>query len=57
MCREERESSSGGFAGPAANLRWIDLLRIRESWGLITAKFLSDAAWYFLPFLASEISI
>jgi ACS family hexuronate transporter-like MFS transporter len=30
--------------------RWIDLLRVRESWGLITAKFLSDAAWYFYLF-------
>ncbi len=31
-------------------LRWIDLLRIRESWGLIAAKFMSDAAWYFYLF-------
>ncbi|HEY7615581.1 MAG TPA: MFS transporter, partial [Terriglobales bacterium] len=31
-------------------LRWMDLLRIRESWGLIIAKFLSDAAWYFYLF-------
>jgi ACS family hexuronate transporter-like MFS transporter len=31
-------------------IRWIDLLRIRESWGLIFAKFLSDAAWYFYLF-------
>jgi ACS family hexuronate transporter-like MFS transporter len=31
-------------------LRWIDLLRIRESWGLVFAKFLSDAAWYFYLF-------
>jgi ACS family hexuronate transporter-like MFS transporter len=30
--------------------RWVDLLRIRESWGLVTAKFLSDAAWYFYLF-------
>jgi len=30
--------------------RWIDLLRIRESWGLMFAKFLSDAAWYFYLF-------
>ncbi|HEY1464773.1 MAG TPA: MFS transporter [Terriglobales bacterium] len=29
---------------------WLKLLRIRESWGLITAKFLSDAAWYFYLF-------
>jgi ACS family hexuronate transporter-like MFS transporter len=33
-----------------SNLRWIDLLRIRESWGLVSAKFLSDAAWYFYLF-------
>jgi ACS family hexuronate transporter-like MFS transporter len=35
---------------PSPALRWIDLLRIRESWGLLTAKFLSDAAWYFYLF-------
>jgi MFS transporter, ACS family, hexuronate transporter len=29
---------------------WIGLLRLRESWGLVTAKFLSDAAWYFYLF-------
>jgi ACS family hexuronate transporter-like MFS transporter len=34
----------------AAEVRWIDLLRIRESWGLVFAKFLSDAAWYFYLF-------
>lgn len=37
-------------ANSTAGLRWIDLLRIRESWGLISAKFLSDAAWYFYLF-------
>ena len=31
-------------------LRWLDLLRYRESWGLVLAKFLSDAAWYFYLF-------
>ena len=36
--------------GPAEKIRWIDLLRIRESWGLMIAKFLSDAAWYFYLF-------
>src|SRR5262249_51371905 len=30
--------------------RWINLLKIRESWGLMFAKFLSDAAWYFYLF-------
>ncbi len=37
-------------ANSNARLRWIDLLGIRESWGLISAKFLSDAAWYFYLF-------
>ncbi|MBZ5679860.1 MAG: MFS transporter [Acidobacteriia bacterium] len=31
-------------------LPWIQLLRIRETWGLVAAKFLSDAAWYFYLF-------
>ncbi len=35
---------------PTPAIPWIDLLRIRESWGLISAKFLSDAAWYFYLF-------
>lgn len=34
----------------APGSRWVDLLRIREVWGLLTAKFLSDAAWYFYLF-------
>ena len=34
----------------AVDLRWIDLLRVREVWGMMTAKFLSDAAWYFYLF-------
>jgi ACS family hexuronate transporter-like MFS transporter len=34
----------------AINPRWTGLLRIREVWGLIVAKFLSDAAWYFYLF-------
>lgn len=32
------------------NPRWSGLLRVREVWGLIIAKFLSDAAWYFYLF-------
>jgi MFS transporter, ACS family, hexuronate transporter len=34
----------------AAPPRWIGLLRVRETWGLVLAKFLSDAAWYFYLF-------
>jgi ACS family hexuronate transporter-like MFS transporter len=39
-------------AGPAGERapRWLELLRFRQTWGLVTAKFLSDAAWYFYLF-------
>jgi len=36
--------------GAATGLSWIRLFRIRETWGLVAAKFLSDAAWFFLLF-------
>jgi ACS family hexuronate transporter-like MFS transporter len=29
---------------------WTELLRRREVWGLVTAKFLTDGAWYFYLF-------
>ncbi len=35
-------------AAPA--VPWLQLFRFREVWGLVTAKFLSDAAWYFYLF-------
>jgi ACS family hexuronate transporter-like MFS transporter len=38
-----------GRAGEPA-LGWLQLLRFRETWGVVTAKFLSDAAWYFYLF-------
>lgn len=34
----------------AANLSWLNLLRLPEVQGLVGAKFLSDAAWYFYLF-------
>jgi ACS family hexuronate transporter-like MFS transporter len=37
-------------AGREAQPRWLDLLRLRETRGLVAAKFLSDAAWYFYLF-------
>ncbi len=50
----ERQTESaivvGSERGEAAQLRWVDLLRVREVWGLVGAKFLSDAAWYFYLF-------
>jgi MFS transporter, ACS family, hexuronate transporter len=31
-------------------LGWFELLRFRHTWGVVIAKFLSDAAWYFYLF-------
>jgi len=31
-------------------LGWLQLLRFRQTWGVVAAKFLSDAAWYFYLF-------
>ncbi|HUI57241.1 MAG TPA: MFS transporter [Bryobacteraceae bacterium] len=31
---------------PEACPTWLQLLRFRQVWGLVSAKFLSDAAWY-----------
>jgi len=35
---------------PSKRFPWIRLFRLRETWGLMTAKFLSDAAWFFYLF-------
>jgi ACS family hexuronate transporter-like MFS transporter len=29
---------------------WLELFRFRQTWGIVAAKFLSDAAWYFYLF-------
>src|SRR5207248_487419 len=42
--RSEKDSAS------APALPWTCLFSVRETWGLVTAKFLSDAAWYFYLF-------
>jgi MFS transporter, ACS family, hexuronate transporter len=34
----------------ATSFPWTRLFTVRETWGLVTAKFLSDAAWYFYLF-------
>jgi ACS family hexuronate transporter-like MFS transporter len=49
---ERTELRSVIQARPAAGteLGWLQLLRIRQTWGLVSAKFLSDAAWYFYLF-------
>jgi ACS family hexuronate transporter-like MFS transporter len=50
---EMRNDSSelvGLHANPVGRFPWRHLSRVRETWGLVTAKFLSDAAWFFYLF-------
>jgi MFS transporter, ACS family, hexuronate transporter len=39
-------------ASPAAapRIAWLDLFRFRQTWALVIARFLGDAAWFFLIF-------
>ncbi len=46
----ERQKLEPAADSAAAAVSWLRLLRVREAWGLIGAKFLSDAAWYFYLF-------
>ncbi|MEO7143433.1 MAG: MFS transporter [Bryobacteraceae bacterium] len=44
---------AGGEAAPSAGtpkIRWMDLLRLRQTWGLFWARFLSDPVWWFYLF-------
>jgi len=51
---QERTYVEGSLAaGPSREgppIRWIELFRYRQVWGLLAARFLSDAAWYFFIF-------
>ncbi len=41
---------SSRLSAATKKIAWLDLLRFKETWGIVTAKFLSDAAWYFYLF-------
>jgi len=49
----ERQLLAGVIQGSRkadATPGWLNLLRVRETWGVVVAKFFSDAAWYFYLF-------
>jgi MFS transporter, ACS family, hexuronate transporter len=52
LTEQEREKipSAAAFTATTKKIAWLDLLRFKETWGIVTAKFLSDAAWYFYLF-------
>src|SRR5215475_16087210 len=47
-----QSNSSAGLktSSDARYFPWTGLFSVREIWGLVTAKFLSDAAWFFYLF-------
>jgi ACS family hexuronate transporter-like MFS transporter len=49
LTREERTQIDAIAAAPSdeASTSWWQLLTLPQVWGLVTAKFLSDAAWFF----------
>lgn len=42
--------ATAGQKGEGQTIPWLNLLGYRQVWGLVSAKFLSDAAWYFYLF-------
>jgi ACS family hexuronate transporter-like MFS transporter len=53
LSNDERAAIAEVFATPAANepaMAWSSLLTLRQVWGLVLAKFLTDGAWYFYLF-------
>src|SRR5262249_19885506 len=48
--RAELREVLAATPAPIRAASWVDLLGRVEVWGLVSAKFLSDAAWYFYLF-------
>jgi ACS family hexuronate transporter-like MFS transporter len=48
--RNDAKELVGLHANVGVRFPWIHLFRVRETWGLVTAKFLSDSAWFFYLF-------
>lgn len=48
--RGEIHSVLGTDSAAQEQVPWLQLLDHRETWGVVMAKFLSDAAWYFYLF-------
>ena len=47
---EVREAVAEAPQAPAPKIPWLHLLRYRQVWGLVLARFLSDPVWWFYVF-------
>ena len=50
LIRGSQSVSQRSSTGDEAQMRWIDLLRFRETWGLLLARTVSDPVWWFYLF-------
>ncbi len=46
MLRQEKRSDKS--TGTATKMRWRDLLRLPQTWGIIAARAFTDPVWYFV---------
>jgi ACS family hexuronate transporter-like MFS transporter len=47
---ERKYVTANGVVDAGRPIPWLQLFRLRQVWGLLWAKFLSDSAWYFFIF-------
>jgi len=46
MLRKEKRSED--FVAPSGKIRWRDLLRLPQTWGVVAARAFTDPVWYFV---------
>jgi len=47
-------SDARAEAAPARPVRWVELFRYRQAWGLVLARMLADPVWWFYVFWLPE---
>ncbi|MEP6915655.1 MAG: MFS transporter [Acidobacteriota bacterium] len=50
----EMDQAERAVVSPADRVRWLDLLRYRQTWAVFVCRFLADPLWYFYIFWIPE---
>ncbi|MBM3746928.1 MAG: MFS transporter [Acidobacteria bacterium] len=48
------QACHGDKAGALSHVRWVELFRYRQAWGLVLARMLADPVWWFYVFWLPE---
>ncbi len=48
LAADKREAGEGDASGERSRTRWAELLRLRQTWGIIAARAFTDPVWYFV---------